>query len=88
MRYNQPLFVLTNTLPFPPLIVGLCMAVQLCEAHCREQGADIFAVEYAIQCFCGDSSKSDLQRHTSKKRDEECKFDCAGDDSLKCGGCE
>ncbi len=70
----------------PPLIVRL--ARQMCEAHCREQGADLFAVEWRIQCFCGDSSTANLQKHASKKRDAECSFSCGGDDSLTCGGCE
>lgn len=56
----------------------------MCAAFCSDVGGDMFGVQFARQCFCGDSRDTDVERHGRT----ECDMPCSGDDSVTCGGRE
>ncbi len=57
------------------------MTVEPCAQRCRAKGFEYAGVQYARQCFCGNSYGK-----LGKAPDKECSMPCDGDPKETCGG--
>jgi hypothetical protein len=71
-----------RTFPFvpqlPPGITPDQMTIEVCQAACSGDGYEYFGLEFARECYCGQS----LPTVTS----DQCNMACTGDSSEICGG--
>jgi hypothetical protein len=57
------------------------MTVEMCVGICSEQGYTVAALQFASQCFCGNS-----YGFYGQVSEDECNVPCMGDSSQMCGG--
>lgn len=58
------------------------MTVDLCASYCSSLNYTLFGVEYADECYCGNS----LADGASSADASQCDYPCAGDATEQCGG--
>ena len=61
---------------------GTPITASNCAAYCDKQGFSMSGVEFATQCYCGNS----LKGGSSPVSDDKCNMPCAGDKTQTCGG--
>ena len=59
------------------------MTIGGCIAHCAERGHSMAGLEYARECYCGNSFKN---QGGALIADEACNMPCSGDGARLCGG--
>ena len=59
------------------------MTIDACIAHCDALGQPLAGLEYARECYCGNSFKS---QGGALIADEACNMPCSGDGARLCGG--
>ncbi len=70
-----------RVLPTSPSVPGE-MTIELCQNACKNGGFTYAGVEFATQCFCGNS----IGGGGSKALEAECNKPCAGNSKEICGG--
>ena len=56
------------------------MTIEICHTYCQGQNYDMFGVEDATQCFCGNETTR------APSSDNPCAYTCSGDSTETCGG--
>ncbi|CAM9430791.1 unnamed protein product [Ectocarpus fasciculatus] len=59
------------------------MTPAVCGAFCGEGGSEVFSLQYSTECWCGDEASFS---GAVEADDSLCDYECAGDDTLRCGG--
>lgn len=48
----------------PPLPNCIYLSLQMCSAHCSEEGAAFMATQYGDECWCSQDEELDFARHS------------------------
>ncbi|KAF9873914.1 glyoxal oxidase precursor [Colletotrichum karsti] len=73
---NVPQRVLSGATKFDAV-----MTLEMCALFCGTSNYGLFGVEYAGECYCGNS----LDTASTKKTDSECSMKCKGNSAQPCG---
>ncbi|PSN62989.1 WSC-domain-containing protein [Corynespora cassiicola Philippines] len=75
----------TRTLSHKVAVEGY-MSVSKCTAECKVRGYSLSGVEYADECFCGNSVQNNAIAFTGNPSNTGCDMVCRGNSSEYCGG--